>query len=298
MSQSCAAVYAHRPCRLADVVSLFPNGFDLISTQLPHVKPPKTKYVRRPNRLQSARHELPDPVKTKPRRAQSAIVIPKSKPKPRVARSLDKVQRTNSIECIETQLNSIRTQIDKLEEKFTEPIPESIVAAGDDVTFNNSDSKRWFARESYSLRLDIDSIGRIQPKTNRLVHIVKLHRTIHRVLQVAASRPMLRILQPKIHKDLGSLIRDLVAASDANDLPWWDTDAILSALEIALEDVPPVKQHAKLMNQPRKKRVNRCASATKVKCNKPTRKYPTDKDTVLKMQSKSNTLNVYIPFRT
>merc|ERR1712128_53256 len=278
MSQSCAAVYAHRPCRLADVVSLFPNGFDLISTQLPHVKPPKTKYVRRPNRLQSARHELPDPVKTKPRRSQSAIVIPKSKPKPRVARSLDKVQRTNSIECIETQLSSIRTQIDKLEEKFTEPIPESFVAAGDDVTFNNSDSKRWFARESYSLRLDIDSIGRIQPKTNRLVHIVKL--------------------QPKIHKDLGSLIRDLVAASDANDLPWWDTDAILSALEIALEDVPPVKQHAKLMNQPRKKRVNRCASATKVKCNKPTRKYPTDKDTVLKMQSKSNTLNVYIPFRT
>merc|ERR1711892_1599158 len=230
MSQSCAAVYAHRPCRLADVVSLFPNGFDLISTQLPHVKPPKTKYRRRPNRLQSARHELPDPVKTKPRRAQSAIVIPKSKPKPRVARSLDKVQRTNSIECIETQLNRIRTQIDKLEEKFTEPIPESIVAAGDDVTFNNSDSKRWFARESYSLRLDIDSIGRIQSKTNRLVHIVKLH--------------------------------------------------------------------AKLMNQPRKKRVNRCASATKVKCNKPTRKYPTDKDTVLKMQSKSNTLNVYIPFRT
>merc|ERR1711892_339181 len=265
MSQSCAAVYAHRPCRLADVVSLFPNGFDLISTQLPHVKPPKTKYVRRPNRLQSARHELPDQVKTKPRRAQSAIVIPKSKPKPRVARSLDKVQRTNSIECIETQLNSIRTQIDKLEEKFTEPIPESIVAAGDDVTFNNSDSKRWFARESYSLRLDIDSIGRIQPT---------------------------------IHKDLGSLIRDLVAASDANDLPCWDTDAILSALEIALEDVPPVKQHAKLMNQPRKKRVNRCASATKVKCNKPTRKYPTDKDTVLKMQSKSNTLNVYVPFRT
>ena len=65
MSQSCAAVYAHRPCRLADVVSLFPNGFDLISTQLPHVKPPKTKYVRRPNRLQSARHELPDPVKVK-----------------------------------------------------------------------------------------------------------------------------------------------------------------------------------------------------------------------------------------
>ena len=58
-----------------------------------------------------------------------------------MARSLDKVQRTNSIECIETQLNSIRTQIDKLEEKFTEPIPESIVAAGDDVTFNNSDSK-------------------------------------------------------------------------------------------------------------------------------------------------------------
>ena len=148
------------------------------------------------------------------------------------------------------------------------------------------------------MRLDIESIDRIQSKTKKLVHIVKLHRTIHRVLQVAASRPMLRILQPKIYKDLGSLIRDLVAASDANDLPWWDTDGILSALEIALEDVPPVKQHAKILNQPRKKRANRCASSTKGKCNKPTRKYPTDKDTVLKMQSKSNTLNVYIPFRT
>lgn len=78
-------------------------------------------------------------------------------------------------------------------------------------------------------------------KTNRLIHIVKLHRTIYRVLQVAASRPMLRILQPKIYTELGSLVRDLVAASDSNDLPWWDTDPILGALEVALENLPPVK---------------------------------------------------------
>ena len=55
MSTPNAAVYAHRPCRLVDVVSLFPNGFNLISDELPHLKPPINKYVRRPNRLQSAR---------------------------------------------------------------------------------------------------------------------------------------------------------------------------------------------------------------------------------------------------
>ena len=149
------------------------------------------------------------------------------------------------------------------------------------------------------MRLDIDSISNIQVKNNRILHIVKLHRTIYRVLQVAASRPMLRILQPKIYTQLGSLIRDLVAVSDSNDLPWWDTDPILSALETALERLPPVKQHAKVMNQTKKKRNNRCQSATKVKSSKPRKtSYPTDKDTVLKMQSKTNTLNVYIPFRT
>ena len=121
-----------------------------------------------------------------------------------------------------------------------------------------------------------------------------------RVLQVAASRPMLRILQPKIYTKLGELIRDLVAVSDSNDLPWWDTDPILSALEIALEKLPSVKQHAKVMNQTKKKRSvnNRCQSATKVRSKPRNTKYPTDKDTVLKMQSKTNTLNVYIPFRT
>ena len=123
---------------------------------------------------------------------------------------------------------------------------------------------------------------------------------MYRVLQVAASRPMLRILQPKIYTHLGSLIRDLVAVSDSNDLPWWDTDPILSALETALEKLPSVKQHAKVMNQTKKKRSvnNRCQSATKVRSKPRKTSYPTDKDTVLKIQSKTNTLNVYIPFRT
>ena len=59
MSVRNAAVYAQRPYRLADVVSLFPNGYDLIASEVPELKPPTKKYVRRPNRLQSAR---PPPV--------------------------------------------------------------------------------------------------------------------------------------------------------------------------------------------------------------------------------------------
>ena len=149
------------------------------------------------------------------------------------------------------------------------------------------------------MRLDIDSIGRIQVKNKQILQIVKLNRTVYRVPQVADSRPVLRIFQPKIYTQLGSLVRDLVAVSDLDDTPWWDTDPILSALETALERLPPVKQHAKVMNQTKKKRNNRCQSATKVKSSKPRKtSYPTDKDTVLKMQSKTNTLNVYIPFRT
>ena len=66
MSAPNAAVYAqYRPCRLVDVVSLFPNGFDLISDEMPHLKPPKNKYVRRPNRLQSARPAQPESSKVK-----------------------------------------------------------------------------------------------------------------------------------------------------------------------------------------------------------------------------------------
>ena len=92
--------------------------------------------------------------------------------------SLNKVQRTNTIESIETQLHKIRSNIDSLEETFSAPIPESVVAAGDDTSFikrfkgkSKSDIKfitlfkRWFVRESYSVRLVIDSVSRIQVKT-------------------------------------------------------------------------------------------------------------------------------------
>ena len=98
------------------------------------------------------------------------------------------------------------------------------------------------------MRLDIDSIGRIQVKNKQILHIVKLNRTMYRVLQVAASRIVLRILQPKVYTQLGSLVRDLVAVSDLDDSPWWDTDPILSTLETALERLQPVKQHAREMN--------------------------------------------------
>ena len=54
---------------------------------------------------------------------------------------MDKVQRSDSIESIETQLRKIRCDIDKLETRLSAPIPETIVAAGDNVTFNENETK-------------------------------------------------------------------------------------------------------------------------------------------------------------
>ena len=127
-------------------------------------------------------------IQPNPGHALSTQVIPESpnqlvrpessKPRVGISMSLNKVQRTDAIESIETQLHKIRSNIDSLEETFSAPIPESVVAAGDDTSFikrfkgkSKSDIKfitlfkRWFVRESYSVRLVIDSVSRIQVKT-------------------------------------------------------------------------------------------------------------------------------------
>ena len=84
-------------------------------------------------------------IQPNPGHALSTQVIPESpnqlvrpessKPRVGISMSLNKVQRTDAIESIETQLHKIRSNIDSLEETFSAPIPESVVAAGDDTTF-------------------------------------------------------------------------------------------------------------------------------------------------------------------
>ena len=71
--------------------------------------------------------------------------------------------------------------------------------------------------------------------TNKQTQLLKLHRTTLRVIQVAASRPILRILNPHIYSDLGGLIRELSNISnDITTLPKWDSDIILEALDQAI----------------------------------------------------------------
>lgn len=71
--------------------------------------------------------------------------------------------------------------------------------------------------------------------SNKQTKLLKLHRTTLRVIQVAASRPILRILNPHIYSDLGGLIRELSNISnDITSLPKWDSDIILEALDQAI----------------------------------------------------------------
>ena len=70
---------------------------------------------------------------------------------------------------------------------------------------------------------------------NKQTQLLKLHRTTLRVIQVAASRPILRILNPHIYSDLGGLIRELSNISnDITTLPKWESDIILEALDQAI----------------------------------------------------------------
>ena len=72
-------------------------------------------------------------------------------------------------------------------------------------------------------------------KEKQITQLLKLHRTTLRVIQVAASRPILRILNPHIYSDLGGLIRELSNISnDITTLPKWDSDIILEALDQAI----------------------------------------------------------------
>ena len=60
------------------------------------------------------------------------------------------------------------------------------------------------------------------------------------LMQVAASRPILRVLNPHIYSQLGDLVRELVELSTRLGLPLWEPHSILEALEQAVY-FPPRK---------------------------------------------------------
>merc|ERR1712168_262915 len=131
------------------------------------------------------------------------------------------------------QLQRLRDEINRLSPQLVEEVPSEI----EDVdTAFDGESKRWFARELYSLKLECEKAKRMKKdSSNKQTQLLKLHRTTLRVIQVAASRPILRILNPHIYSDLGGLIRELSNISnDITTLPKWDSDSILEALDQAI----------------------------------------------------------------
>jgi len=140
------------------------------------------------------------------------------------------------IQEIHIQLQRIRKDIDDLSSKLTAEIPEGITCHG--LSYFDDDSKRWFARELYSLRLECAKVYEIENRKAQLLTIVKIYRTAYRVLQVAASRPVLRIIHPYIYSELGHQIHEIQRLGDQFKMPFWDTDRVLTALETALENVP------------------------------------------------------------
>jgi len=131
------------------------------------------------------------------------------------------------------QLQRLRDEINGLSPQLVEEVPSEIEDV--DTAFDD-ESKRWFARELYSLKLECEKAKRMKKDSaNKQTQLLKLHRTTLRVIQVAASRPILRILNPHIYSDLGGLIRELSNISnDITTLPKWDSDIILEALDQAI----------------------------------------------------------------
>ena len=107
-------------------------------------------------------------------------------------------------------------------------LAESVPSDLEDVDSEFDDeSNRWFAREFYAVKHECTLIKKMRDVNRQRVGVVKLHRTALRLVQVAASRPILRVLNPHIYGQLGDLVRDLVNLSDQLDLPLWDPEPIL-----------------------------------------------------------------------
>ena len=126
-------------------------------------------------------------------------------------------------------------------ERLAEDVPSDLEDV--DTEFDD-ESNRWFAREFYAVKHECNLIKKMRDVGRQRVGVVKLHRTALRLVQVAASRPILRVLNPHIYGQLGDLVRDLVDLSDALELPLWDPEPILDALERAVY-FPPRRSHSR-----------------------------------------------------
>jgi len=155
--------------------------------------------------------------------------------------SLSVRSETSVATKLSSQLLHIRHEIEGMAERLAEDVPSDLEDV--DTEFDD-ESNRWFAREFYAVKHECNLIKKMRDVGRQRVGVVKLHRTALRLVQVAASRPILRVLNPHIYGQLGDLVRDLVDLSDALELPLWDPEPILDALERAVY-FPPRRSHSR-----------------------------------------------------
>jgi len=155
--------------------------------------------------------------------------------------SLSVRSETSVTTKLSSQLLHIRHEIEGMAERLAEDVPSDLEDV--DTEFDD-ESNRWFAREFYAVKHECNLIKKMRDVGRQRVGVVKLHRTALRLVQVAASRPILRVLNPHIYGQLGDLVRDLVDLSDALELPLWDPEPILDALERAVY-FPPRRSHSR-----------------------------------------------------
>jgi len=142
--------------------------------------------------------------------------------------------QSSSLNCVRklsSQLMHIRSEIEGMAERLAEDVPSDLEDVDRDF---DDESNRWFAREFYAVKHECSLIKKMRDISRQRVGVVKLHRTALRLVQVAASRPILRVLNPHIYGQLGDLVRELVDLSDTLELPLWDPEPILDALERAV----------------------------------------------------------------
>ncbi|CAG5106249.1 Oidioi.mRNA.OKI2018_I69.chr1.g2755.t1.cds [Oikopleura dioica] len=138
---------------------------------------------------------------------------------------------------VKRQLEHLRNEIEGMATQLADEVPSDVEDVDKDF---DDESNRWFAREFYAVKHETTLIKRMRDERKQKNGVVKLHRTALRLMQVAASRPILRVLNPHIYTQLGDLVRELTDLSSRLDLPLWEPHSILEALEQAVY-FPPRK---------------------------------------------------------
>jgi len=164
-----------------------------------------------------------------PARQARSSTAQKSRPKSSISRLSFKASESDT--GVGAQLTHLRQEIEEMADRLAEPVPSDLEDV--DTEFDD-ESNRWFAREFYAVRHECSLIKKMRDHNRQRVGVVKLHRTALRLVQVAASRPILRVLNPHIYGQLSDLVQELVDLSDSLDLPLWDPEPILNALERAV----------------------------------------------------------------